>query len=430
MIHKRSEEVSDIIERMPVRFGRWVGLAVLFFSFFILLFGWLIKYPDTIQGKITINSSKAPVKLIANSSGKLTLFYKNVQEQVVAGAYIGVIQNPANTEDIRYIMQLVKQFDINSDTLYSYKLLFPEKVSLGEINLRYFNFLTALNTICNYEKANIFEEEYKKLSEYIKWQKKLLQQTEKILQISHKQTNISQKWLLRNESLQKKDMISEANLDQTRNTYLSNCYNEENLKKECTSIRIQIGDAENKLKQLTIEKYDKENEMKMKLLSTYYDLTDQSKTWEQTYVFKAPFTGYLEFMKFWTNGEFVPSGEEVFSIVPFQEDIIGQVLLPASGAGKVDVGNDVIIKLDNYPYIEFGSIKGKVKSISLVTKKLKTETSNIETYLVIVSLPDGLTTNYGESLYFKYEIKGTAEIVVKKRRLIERLFDNLKYRIK
>ena len=117
--------------------------------------------------------------------------------------------------------------------------------------------------------------------------------------------------------------------------------------------------------------------------------------------------------------------EEVFSIVPFQEDIIGQVLLPASGAGKVDVGNDVIIKLDNYPYIEFGSIKGKVKSISLVTKKLKTET-----YLVIVSLPDGLTTNYGESLYFKYEIKGTAEIVVKKRRLIERLFDNLKYRIK
>jgi hypothetical protein len=122
--------------------------------------------------------------------------------------------------------------------------------------------------------------------------------------------------------------------------------------------------------------------------------------------------------------------EEVFSIVPFQEDIIGQVLLPASGAGKVDVGNDVIIKLDNYPYIEFGSIKGKVKSISLVTKKLKTETSNIETYLVIVSLPDGLTTNYGESLYFKYEIKGTAEIVVKKRRLIERLFDNLKYRIK
>ena len=91
--------------------------------------------------------------------------------------------------------------------------------------------------------------------------------------------------------------------------------------------------------------------------------------------------------------------EEVFSIVPLQEDIIGQVLLPASGAGKVDVGNDVIIKLDNYPYIEFGSIKGKVKSISLVTKKLKTETSNIETYLVIVSLPDGLTTNYGESLY-------------------------------
>jgi len=39
-----------------------------------------------------------------------------------------------------------------------------------------------------------------------------------------------------------------------------------------------------------------------------------------------------------------------------------------------------------------------------------------------------LTTNYGETLDFRHEIGGTADIVVKERRLIQRLFDNLKYR--
>ena len=94
------------------------------------------------------------------------------------------------------------------------------------------------------------------------------------------------------------------------------------------------------------------------------------------------------------------------------------------------LGSRVVVKLDNYPYTEFGSIEGTVSSISLLAEPQKTEQSVIETYLLIVDLPKGLTTNYGETLDFRYEIGGTADIVVNERRLIERLFDNLKYRTK
>ncbi|MDR0505267.1 MAG: hypothetical protein LBH32_00395 [Dysgonamonadaceae bacterium] len=47
------------------------------------------------------------------------------------------------------------------------------------------------------------------------------------------------------------------------------------------------------------------------------------------------------------------------------------MLLPASGAGKVKIGDKVAIKLENYPYKEFGYIEGKVKSLSLVSQQLK-----------------------------------------------------------
>ena len=80
--------------------------------------------------------------------------------------------------------------------------------------------------------------------------------------------------------------------------------------------------------------------------------------------------------------------------------------------------------------MEYGSVDGKVGSISLVTKAEQVANVNVETYLIAIDLPQGLTTNYGKKLDFKYEIKGTAEIIVNDRRLIERLFDNLKYRVK
>jgi hypothetical protein len=80
--------------------------------------------------------------------------------------------------------------------------------------------------------------------------------------------------------------------------------------------------------------------------------------------------------------------------------------------------------------MEYGSIEGRVKTISLTTNTEKTQNGNIETYLVTVDFPKGLRTNYGSKLDFKYESKGSAEIIINDRRLIERLFDNLKHAAK
>ncbi|NNU33286.1 HlyD family efflux transporter periplasmic adaptor subunit [Mucilaginibacter sp. S1162] len=104
--------------------------------------------------------------------------------------------------------------------------------------------------------------------------------------------------------------------------------------------------------------------------------------------------------------------------------------LPSTGAGKVEQGQEVIIKLENYPYREYGSIKGKVSSVSLTATAMKTEKGEIETYLVNVELPNDLKTNYGTYLKFKYEIKGEGDVITKDRRLIERLFDNMRYSVK
>ena len=428
---ERSEEISDIIDRMPITFGRWVALVVVIFSGLLLLFGWIIKYPDTVTGQIKINSNNAPVKLVANTSGNIRLFSHRAQNDVKKGDYIAIIQNSATTEDVRKIAGLTDEFNPNNDFFSEDENMFPEKVSLGDLNLKYYTFLAALKSQCDYEEDNIYEKQRAGLIEDIKWKKSILKESKDLLKITEEKLQISQKWFDKYTSLNKKEIVTyEFEVDKSKNEYLAIKQEEQNLRKEIASVNMQIMENTSKLDQLNVEQKERERKLKLDLLTSFQDLTDNIKVWEQKFVFKAPFSGKVEYLKFLADDQFIQAGEEIFGVIPKETNVFGQVLLPSGGAGKVKKGCRVTVKLDNYPYIEYGSVKGYVESISLISQTQQLEQNVIETYLIVVELPDGLKTNYGEILDFKYEIGGSADIIVKERRLIERLFDNLKYRIK
>lgn len=429
---KRSEEVSDIIDRMPTAFGKWISIAIILFTILLFIFSYAIKYPDVVTGQIKINSNTAPVKLPAHISGKIELLDFEAQDGVKEGAYIAVIQNSANTKDVETIIRLLNKFDINDISLFKLAVkIFPERISLGELNMKYYSFLSSLKNISDYYEDNVYEQQRISLLDAIKWRNKMLKETEKALEISNENIEISEKWLEKYSSLNKNVVTTyEFEIDRSKTEYLSAKQYNQNLIKEEVSIKMQISESENRLSQLIVERNEKERQMHLELLASYHELNDHLKKWEQTYVLKAPFDGQVEFMKFSVDGQFVQTGEDIFAIVPKENSILGQVLLPAMGAGRVKIGSNVTIKLDDYPYAEFGSIKGVVKSISLITNEYKTAQSNINTYLVLVDMPNGLKTNYGNNLEFKYEIGGQADIIVKDRRLIERLFDNIKFSTK
>ena len=72
-VARRNEEISDIIDRMPTRFGKHIAIAVVLFALIITGLGWIIQYPDVVTGQVTINSDASPVTLVAGSSGKIHL---------------------------------------------------------------------------------------------------------------------------------------------------------------------------------------------------------------------------------------------------------------------------------------------------------------------------------------------------------------------
>ena len=93
--------------------------------------------------------------------------------------------------------------------------------------------------------------------------------------------------------------------------------------------------------------------------------------------------------------------------------LIGFVRLKMNPSGKVQIGQRVNLKFTNYPYMEFGVVKGIVSKISSIP--------NGDSYALEVNLPGQMVTTFGKRLEFQLELKGTAEIITEERRLLGRI---------
>ena len=137
----------------------------------------------------------------------------------------------------------------------------------------------------------------------------------------------------------------------------------------------------------------------------------------------SPIKGVVSFSKYWSANRNVTTGSTVVTVVPQKAaNIIGLLSVPASGAGKVRIGQRVTIKVSQYPYIQFGVLRGTIRSKSPVQVD--------DVVIAQVSLDHGLRTNLGKQLIFVHDMGGVAEIVTDDLRLIERLVDPIRYGLK
>ncbi len=426
---ERTEEVQAIIDRMPNRFGLRITLFVLALVTVFFSFGWVIKYSDIVTGAITINASSAPVKLVAHTSGKLQFAGMKNLKEVKEGEYVGIIHNAADLNDVRKVAHLISEFSIKEIKSVDKLIQFPKNVSLGELSNKYFVFLNAFTQTAQYYQANLYDEQAAVLKKLIKEYETMLDITQQRIEMSKANMGIVSKFSNRDSILFSKKVLSEAENDRSKITLISAQDAYQNMLQAYASTNSQLQQTQNQLQQTMIQKMEKENQLELELISAFTDLEDNFKMWEDKYVLKAPMDGKVQFLKFWVENEFVQGGEPIFTIVPLHNNVLGQMNLPIQGAGKVEAGQEVIIKLEDYPYMEYGSIKGVVMDISLTTNVQNTTEGAVENYLVNVSLPNDLKTNYGSELGFRFETKGTGDIIVHERRLLERLFDNLRYKL-
>lgn len=96
-----------------------------------------------------------------------------------------------------------------------------------------------------------------------------------------------------------------------------------------------------------------------------------------------------------------------------------QIKIPFAGAGKIKTGQKVHVKLNDYPYNEYGIVTGRIEKISNVANK--------DFYLGKVALDNYKITDYKKKITIKENTMGIAEIITEDRSWLGRLFEKVIY---
>jgi hypothetical protein len=165
------------------------------------------------------------------------------------------------------------------------------------------------------------------------------------------------------------------------------------------------------------------SKLQLELKLSFNNLREAIGQWEGKYVLRAPAAGTIAFTNFWNNNQNVTAGDKVFIVIPEETgEWIGRLLLPARSSSKVKVGQRVRVKLDNFPFMEFGFVWGEIRSRSLLPVD--------NNYMLEIYFPWGLQTTQGKTLALNHGMKGQAEIITENKRLLERLLSPFKLLLK
>ena len=417
----KSEEVQSIIDRMPTQWAKYVALLTTILICLVILSGFIIRYPDTVDGQISVTAGIAPVRIVSNTSGRLHLL-KPHKSMLQSGDVIAYIESGANYMDVLLIDSLLKQYKPGIDSIG----IFPFSLALGDLSSVYNSFVIAGIEYERIKHTDIYETMRRILHRRIESDKSVIENMSKELTLKEQILSGSAAQLEIDKALLAMVAITEEEYEEKQQRHLLKEEAYLNLKSAFLSKQSDINKNSLEIQRIILEEKEITEKALSELLSASNSLANMIRLWKEKYLQTSSLDGELEYLGFWRENSFVNSGQELFSIIPQENEIIGEVIIASIGAGKVEVGQTANVKINKFPYDEYGLLKGCVESISRVSNKIETREGMGEVYQVIISFPDGFVSNYGIHLALDFESRGTVEIITKPKRLIERLFDNLK----
>jgi multidrug resistance efflux pump len=417
----RSEAVQEIMGYIPRWIIRW-GITVIFAVVILILIGsYFFKYPDIIPAQITLTTEHPPSTLVARSSGKITELFVQDKQKVQEGDPIAIIENATNHG---HLFELKEKLESLRPVFNDYDnplpvILFDRYYSLGQLQSSYATFLSAYEDYQYFLNNDYHRKQIVYYKDQIAQRNTIISGLELQMRNLEKELKLARDEYERQKALYKEQLISRSQFDAAEGAMLSKESGYEIAKGNLTGTRLQISQLEQQMLDMEQSYRDDKQRRQLALKQAYDNLNGQIAQWEQAFLLKAPISGTVTFTRFWSVNQNVNPGDKVVTIVPEEGgEIIGKVILPIAGSGKVKLGQRVNIKFINYPYMDYGIVSGQVTSRSLVAAD--------NAYSLEVHLPNGMRTSYNKELEFAQEMQGTAEIITEDIRLLERIFKPIK----
>lgn len=341
------------------------------------------------------------------------MFYKE-GDKVITNCDIAIIENTANYDDVLKLKELLKLTQyINDSTHYV----------LGEIQLSFSTYSQLSKEYHNFKKLDFHNKKIKSIDNQLSDNEKYVSILQVQKDLFKESLKVAERQYNREKRLFSNGVISKSEIDVASKTFLSEKLKYENIKSTVSSAKMQNNILKQQKLDLELQKLKEELSLENRIEEARNNLLSNISAWERKYVISSSIDGIITFTRIWKENQNVKVGELVATIIPFEQtNIIGKLTINPIGIGKVKVGQTVNIKPDNFPYMEFGLLKGQISTISLVPEVQNNET----VYMADVVLNKRLLSSYGKRLKFSQNMEGNAEIITEDTRLLERLLYPLK----
>ena len=421
-INLHSEELQEVLGTPPGRLVRYGTVIAVVTFLAILTLAYWVKYPDIIKAPLVVTSPNPPVNIISERSGLLEAVLVADNQEVAEDDLLIVYSNTANMLDIDSLEFMLRYFSGEISTLDLENFTPVRTLQLGELQDEYSEFLKNFDeftygAISNNDQKSInrYQNEIRSLQRSIDLEKGKKADIEK-------RDNIAQKELKRFQD------IYASNPDKYRNLLGDAIRNANNIKKEYKDLetvienkKLEIQKRRSSIAEIRQQSGEDNSSLKFAIRENINRLKGKIVSWKKENLLFAPAGGRVIFYEEFDNvNQSVQIGTKILKILPPGEpgEMYGKVDLPQTGSGKVEVGQEVIIKMENFPFHEYGMVRGVVKSKSDIPQENNT-------YKLEVDLTNGLHTSFGKELDFKQGMRGSAEIVTKERRFLIRMFENV-----
>ncbi len=419
-IELRSDEYQEIVTQSP----RWMvrsGISLILGIILLFLAGsYFFKYPDVINANVVVLSENPPAYLAARTTARIDSLLVSDQQVVSSGQIIAILENTARFEDAMKVKEMLarqESFVLSFDTLMAVQ---PETdLQLGDIQSDYSSFVRLYNEYFTFLRLKLHPKKIKSLRKQVSMSRIYYDRLWAQKQDMDADYRLATKQYKRDSLLQQKNVLSDVDLEKSKTVQIQKKYNLNVERTNLAETQSSILKLEQDVVEAEMDFADQKKKAENALIEAVNLLKSRLAYWEQTFIISSPIVGRVSFSNFWSKNQQVKKDEIVFSVIPAsQSQIIGRISLPVRGAGKVAVGQRVNVRFENFPYMEYGFVEGKIKSISLVP--------NDDNYIVEVEMPQDLKTNYNIHLQFSQEMKGSAEIITEDLRFIQRFINPLR----
>lgn len=409
-----SETVTEIMGNPPSKIVR-TGTGIIFFIFILfILFACIIRYPDVIPSPIVITTTNPPITLVSKITGHIQYLYVHDKDSVRSGELMAIMETGADAGEISTLKILLDSLKPGPSTIL------PELSRLGELQENYSAFAKSLDDLQNFDRNDFYGSKVTSMTREITGLKQYIERLKVKEKLLSENRKLEWRKFNRDSGLFVSNVLSQSQYESARQLLLKNDMDLQDLHLSLAGKMVEIEEKEQQLQDYRIKKTEDRQRLSGALNESFLNLKAKLLLWENTYFLISPVDGITTFTKYWSINQSVMKDEPVLSVIPGQPGrFIGRINLKMQRSGKVRENQIVNIKLSGFPYLEYGMLRGVVRSKSLVPSG--------DAYIIDVDLPQGLKTLYGNSIEFSQNMQGIAEIITDDISLIQKIVNPVRH---